>query len=121
MSAVRTCHPVPMPHGAIGSTSDFDSEGSTFESWWGIQFRKCGRVWFNAPVLKTDVPRGTVGSNPTTSAIIFPFGKFQSICKRKDENIPEREVLKCQGKKLGTFFILGLDNFFVSRYSENID
>ena len=26
-----------LPHGAIGSTSDFDSEGSTFESWWGIQ------------------------------------------------------------------------------------
>lgn len=25
--------------------------------------------WFKAPVLKTDVPNGTVGSNPTSTAI----------------------------------------------------
>ena len=37
------------------------------------------------------------------------------------ESHPLRHNKKCQGKKLGTFFILGLDNFFVSRYSENID
>jgi hypothetical protein len=78
-----------VPHGAIGSTSDFDSEGSTFESWWGIQIRRGGRARFNAPVLKTDVLKGTVGSNPTLSAIIK----------------------SAKEKKLGTFFILGLDNF----------
>ncbi len=29
--------------------------------------------WSNAPVLKTDVPQGTVGSNPTPSAILAPY------------------------------------------------
>ncbi len=29
-----------------------------------------GRVWLIAPVLKTGVSQGTVGSNPTPSAII---------------------------------------------------
>ena len=35
---VRVHHgdPVLLPHGAIGSTLDFDSRGSTFEPWWGI-------------------------------------------------------------------------------------
>ena len=32
--------------------------------------RKGGRVWLMALVLKTSVPQGTVGSNPTLSAII---------------------------------------------------
>ena len=27
--------------------------------------------WSNAPVLKTDVPKGTQGSNPCLSAIIY--------------------------------------------------
>lgn len=35
-----------------------------------------GRVaeWPNAPVLKTDVPQGTVGSNPTSSVYFFLRG-----------------------------------------------
>ena len=32
---------------------------------------KCGRVRFNAPVLKTDDQKWSVGSNPTTSARMF--------------------------------------------------
>ena len=34
-----------------------------------IRMRRRGRVWLNATVLKTVVPKGTVGSNPTASAI----------------------------------------------------
>ena len=32
--------------------------------------------WSNAPVLKTDVPKGTQGSNPCLSAIFYPWNPF---------------------------------------------
>ncbi len=31
--------------------------------------------WLKVPVLKTGVPKGTVGSNPTLSAILFCSAK----------------------------------------------
>ena len=34
----------------------------------GTKSWKCGWVWLKAAVLKTEVPKGAVGSNPTTSA-----------------------------------------------------
>ena len=44
----------------------------TGEIWWGPRVEgikwKGGRVWLKALVLKTRVPQGTVGSNPTLSA-----------------------------------------------------
>ena len=44
----------------------------TGEIWWGPRVEgikwKGGRVWLIAPVLKTDVPKGTLGSNPSPSA-----------------------------------------------------
>ena len=42
------------------------------------QFRRGGRAWSNAPVLKTDEGQPSVGSNPTLSAKIrkAPFWGF---------------------------------------------
>ena len=40
------------------------------------EFRKCGRAWLIAPVLKTDVPQGTVSSNLTASASIAGLAQW---------------------------------------------
>ena len=40
---------------------------------------KCGRVRFNAPVLKTDDQKWSVGSNPTTSASLGIDGSLESL------------------------------------------
>ena len=67
-----------MSIGVIGNTSDFGSEESRFEplmdnhisslTYWKIKGRLA--EWSIAAVLKTVVPKGTVGSNPTPSATI---------------------------------------------------
>ena len=35
--------------------------------------------WLKEAVLKTVVPRGTVGSNPTPSATVHPVGRFIQV------------------------------------------
>ncbi len=43
--------------------------------------------------MKTDELKGSLGSNPSASAISkFPIGKFQPIFARIDENITDREL-----------------------------
>ena len=50
---------------------------------WGLfssyEPSKYGRLaeWLNATVLKTDEPKGSVGSNPTSSAILFLLPDFR--------------------------------------------
>lgn len=44
------------------------------------KIRKSGRVWLMASVLKTEEPRGSVGSNPTSSANIALVAQYgQSV------------------------------------------
>lgn len=53
---------------ASGQATTLSRWSHQFDSGTGYQLCSNGRVWFNAPVLKTGISKGILGSNPNCCA-----------------------------------------------------